>query len=198
MIRFFYSLIFLSCNKTLLCLGLVFSSNIFAGEIIQSRVSYKNGVYEAWLEMQIAAPSKIVYALFTDFNQLTQLSDSITHSRLVSGSSPEYTVEIKSTNCALFFCIKLKQLQHVLELGDGHILVDDIKGKSDFKFSNTLWHIRTHKKGTRVSFSTSLEPDFWLPPLLGPWIFKDQLIEETRAMIERLEKLAKNENKPKK
>ena len=175
-------------------LCLVFSSSLFAGEVIKSHVKFYNGQYNADLEIQIKAPTKTVYALFTDFDYLSQLSDNITNSELISGEFPEYIVEIETHNCVLFFCKDIRQTQHVIEHGDGHISVEDIEGKSDFVSSTTLWHIRAVDNGTRVTFHAEMKPDFWLPPLLGPWLFKKRLIKDTQAMIERLEELATDDN----
>lgn len=173
-----------------ICAACLFSSISFGGEIILSHVTDKEGVYSATLEMQIKAPAEKVYALLTDFDYLTRLSDNITDSDVIEEDAPEYIVEIKTHNCVLFFCKDLQQTQQVLLLDDGHISVEDIKGQSDFIFAAARWHIRPHKKGTRVTFSSEMKPDFWLPPLLGPWLFKQSLIEETRLMINRLEQLA--------
>jgi len=179
----------------ILCLSL-FSFSAFCGEVIQSHVSYNKGIYKASFEMQIQAPLTEVYALFTDFNHLSRLSKNITDSLLLEENPPEYIVEVDSHNCILFFCKNLTQTQYVLEFDEGYISVEDIEGiegiegKSDFIFANTVWHIRTFKNGTRVTFSAEMKPDFWLPPVLGPWLFKNKMISDTRKMIERLEQLA--------
>lgn len=181
-------------KNLLLFFCLVSSLPIYAGEVIKSHVINKSGHYEAELEIQIKAPSNKVYALFTDFDYLSRLSDNITDSSLVSDKAPEYIVEVETHTCVLFFCKNLFQSQKVTEQGDGKIYVEDIKGQSDFIFANTLWHIRSFDEGTRVSFHTEIEPDFWLPPLLGPWLFKKRMIKDTQAMIERLEELANDDN----
>ena len=180
--------------KTILVVALLFSSSVFSGEVIESQVTYKNGFYDAKLEIQIQASSQKVYALFTDFGYLTRLSKNITDSTLISDNAPEYIVEIKTHNCVLFFCKNLKQTQRVNELEKGRIAVEDIQGQSDFVYANSLWHIRAVDKGTRVSFQSRMKPDFWLPPLLGPWLFKKRMIKDTQAMIERLEDLANDDN----
>ena len=181
-------------KQFIIIISLLYSSSIFCGEVIESNISYKKGHYKATLEMQIDAPADNVYTLFTDFNNLSQLSVNITDSHLLSNNPPKYIVKVSSHNCVLFFCKDLTQTQQVLELDNGHISVEDIKGKSDFIYSKTLWHIREFEEETRVSFSTEMKPDFWLPPLLGPWLFKKRLIKETQAMIERLEELAADED----
>lgn len=177
------------------CLLLYFSwvITVFAGEVIHSHVQHEGDTYHASIEMQINAPSKEVYALFTDFNYLSRLSDNITDSHIIEEDPPEYTVLVETHNCVLFFCKDIQQTQQVSELGEGYISVDDVKGQSDFVFASSRWHIRPHKEGTRVSFSSEMKPDFWLPPFLGPWLFKKSLIEETQNMIEQLEKLAAHE-----
>ena len=180
--------------KLFFYLSLTFASPLFAGEVIKSHVIFDDGQYKANLEIQIKAPVKKVYALFTDFDYLSRLSDNITDSSLISDQPPEYIVEIETHNCLLFFCKNLKQTQRVTKHDNGHISVEDIKGKSDFVYANTLWHIRALDNGTRVTFHSEMKPDFWLPPLLGPWLFKERLIEDTQAMIERLEELATDDN----
>lgn len=171
----------------------IIATPVFSGEIIQSDVSHKDDVYKVAIEMQLNAPSDKVYSLFTDFNDLSHLSENITHSEIIEEDPPEYTVLVKTHNCVLFFCIDLQQTQHVTKFDEGYISVDDIKDQSDFVFANSHWHIHAHQNGTRVTYSSEMKPDFWLPPLIGPWLFKSSLIEETKKMIEQLEKLATNE-----
>ena len=161
-----------------------------SGEIIKSEVSYQNKSYNARLEMLIHAPTKKVYALFTDYDNLSRLSNTITDSELLDSEHPEYTVLVKTHNCVLFFCKDLQQTQQVLELGDGHISVEDIKGQSDFIHADSQWHIRATEKGTQITFTSEMQPDFWLPPILGPWYFKKSMITQTKNMIDRLEVLA--------
>ena len=164
-----------------------------SGEVIHSEVSLEQGIYKASIEMQINAATDKVYALFTDFNHLSRLSVNIRNSEIIEEDPPEYTVLVETHNCVLFFCIDLQQTQEVIELGDGYISVEDIKGQSDFAFASSHWHIRPYEKGTRVTVYSEIKPDFWLPPILGPWLFKSSLIKETQNMIEQLEKLTTHE-----
>ena len=170
-----------------------YCSIAYCGEVVKSTVSHKNGVYNASLVMQINAPTDKVYALFTDYDELARLSDNITDSELIDEDPPEYTVIVKTHNCVLFFCKDLTQTQQVLELGEGYIVFEDIKGQSDFIHAESYWHIFAYKKGTRVTFNSEMKPGFWLPPLIGPWYFKKSLLQETKDMIQQLEKLAAND-----
>lgn len=174
------------------CLFFSYSAGVYCGEVIESTVSHKKGIYTASLVMHINAPTNKVYNLFTAYDDLSRLSDNITDSEIIDEDPPEYTVVVKTHNCVLFFCKDLTQTQQVLELGEGYIAVEDIKGQSDFTYAESHWHIYPYKKGTRVTFKSELKPGFWLPPLIGPWYFKKRMLKETKNMIERLEKLATN------
>lgn len=178
---------------SLFFLLLFHSVPVLSGEIINSKVSFDQGVYKASIEMQINAAADKVYALFTDFNHLSRLSVNIRNSEIIDEDPPEYTVLVETHNCVLFFCVDLKQTQEVIELGDGYIVVEDIKDQSDFSLASSHWHIRAFEKGTRVTVYSEMQPDFWLPPIFGPWLFKSSLIEETQNIIEQLEKLAAHE-----
>jgi hypothetical protein len=90
----------------------------------------------------------------------------------------------------LFFCRELVQVQDVTELNDGYILVTVVPEMSDFSYSRNMWRIRKQNDDTRVTYSSDLVPSFWIPPLIGTSLFKHKLLEETRLLIENLERLA--------
>ena len=180
-----------SALKTLAWLGLIFTpiNLVQAGDVIQARmVRNDNDVFEVTLDLQLNADAKHVYQRLIDFNHLSRLSTVIKSSKLISGQSPEYIVQVVSEGCVMLFCKTVQQLQRVTELGDGHILVEDIAGKSDFAYASVLWQVKPQPQGTRVSFLAEMKPDFWLPPLIGSWLFRKKMLTATQQMILRLEK----------
>ena len=90
----------------------------------------------------------------------------------------------------MFFCRDLVQVQDVSELPNGYILVTVVPEMSDFRYSRNMWRIRTLNQQTRITYSSDLVPDFWIPPLIGTSLFKNQLLEEARLVINNLEQLA--------
>lgn len=162
-----------------------------AADIIQARmVRNPQDVFEMWVEMQLQANHKRVYQLLTDFDQLHKLSDFIKSSKRIAGKHPQYTVEIISEGCVLWFCKRIRQTQRVTELGDGDIMVEDIPAQSDFTYASSLWQVRAQAKGTRVALHAELKPDFWLPPVVGSWLFRKKMLRATQQLLQRLEKLA--------
>ena len=45
-------------------------------------------------------------------------------------------------------------------------------------------------EGSRLIFFAALTPDFWVPPLIGPYIIKKKMREEAVETVLGLERLA--------
>ena len=172
-------------------LVLVLSSQAtLAGEVLDSHVGTHEDHYLLRIDMLIDADAERVRQLLTDYAHLDRLSHSITQSELLASNAPHFQVRITTEGCVLFFCRELVQVQDVTELQDGYILVTVRPEMSDFSYSRNMWRIRTLDDRTRVTYSSDLVPAFWIPPLIGTSIFKNQLLEETRQVIDNLERLA--------
>jgi hypothetical protein len=172
-------------------LGCLFSlQSALAGEVLDSHVGTHEEHYLLQIDMLIDADTDRVRQLLTDYAHLDRLSNSITRSELLESNAPHYRVRVTTEGCVIFFCRELVQMQDVTELNDGYILVKVLPEMSDFAYSRNMWRIRALNGRTRVTYSSDLVPDFWIPPLIGTSLFKHQLLEESRQVIENLERLA--------
>jgi len=158
--------------------------------VLDSHVGTHKEHYLLRIDMLIDADTKRVRQLLTDYAHLDRLSGSITQSELLESNPPHFLVRITTHGCVIFFCRDLVQVQDVSELHDGYILVTVRPEMSDFSYSRNMWRIRTLNDQTRITYSSDLVPDFWVPPLIGTSIFKSQLLEEARQVIDNLEQLA--------
>ena len=172
-------------------LVLIFSSRpAFAGEVLDSHVGTHGEHYLLRIDMLIDADPERVRALLTDYAHLDRLSPTITGSELLENNAPHFRVQVTTEGCVMFFCRELVQVQDVTELQDGYILVTVRPEMSDFNYGRNMWRIRKLDDRTRVTYSSDIVPAFWIPPLIGTSIFKNQLLEETRQVINNLEQLA--------
>jgi hypothetical protein len=65
--------------------------------------------------------------------------------------------------------------------------------RSDFKYSLSEWAFVPEGTGTRVTYRMEMEPDFWLPPFVGPWFLKRTLLRGAPGAIDQIEALAQQE-----
>jgi hypothetical protein len=172
-------------------LVLILSSQVGnAGEVLDSHVGTHKEHFLLRIDMLIDAEPERVRQLLTDYAHLDRLSHSITQSELLQNNTPHFRVRVTTDGCVIFFCRELVQVQDVTELHDGYILVTVLPEMSDFSYGRNMWRIRTLNNQTRITYSSDLVPDFWVPPLIGTSIFKHRLLEESRQVIDNLERLA--------
>ena len=163
-----------------------------AGEVINAFVDKQDQHYLVNLEIQINAPQKAVYALITNYAHLDMLSDSIVSSEILQQITASRTqVKLVSKGCVLFMCQTVTQVQNVQELDNGYIHIDVDPSQSNVKLNTQLWQIEALDNNmTRIHYSADVVPDFWIPPLIGSWVFQNMLLEEVKTIIKNAEKWA--------
>lgn len=171
---------------------LLLSPRLQAGQIIKAFVDQQDEHFLINLVMQIEAPKEKVYQLITDYAHLEQLSDSIKSSQILKQTTPTETqVKSVSEGCILFICQTITQVQYVHQLDNGYIHIEVEPTLSDLKLNNQLWHIEAiDNNRTLIHYSADIVPDFWIPPLIGGWLFQSKLLEEATNLINKVEKIA--------
>jgi len=62
--------------------------------------------------------------------------------------------------------------------------------QSDFNHSISEWRLQPDGDGTRILYHLEMEPKFWVPPIIGPWILQRRLARGGAAAVDRIERLA--------
>jgi len=162
----------------------------YAATVITAYVDEDDDHYIIKVDMRVDAELNDVYKHLTDLKNIHKLNDTIVSSVVKKSNGTEHEVEVLTSGCVLFFCTEQVQYQKVSELGNGYIMIHLVPEKSDFLSGQILWHVSAEKNSTRVVFAADFEPDFWIPPLIGPWILTDIFLKESQETINELEKLA--------
>ena len=172
------------------------SIQVGAGEITQASVRYDKGVYAIEFDVTISAPPSRVYRLLTDYDHLHDLVDAIVASAVIADQGALQKTRLLMHNCILFFCRDTVLVEEVQGNGQDRIRAGVVPVESDFRSGESLWTILPAAAGqTRVSLRRQLEPDFWVPPVIGPWLVKKQMVQELTVMLERLEQFARDESR---
>lgn len=170
---------------------LTLGSNLsHAGSVTKSYVDYDGDEYHLNLVMFIHAPSTHVWRQLTNYNQLQRVNPVVKQSSVIK-SGRTTRVKVVSEGCIWFFCRTITQLQDIKNLGQGYLVISEVEGESDFASGYTMWHVTPYQQGSRVTIRARLKPGFWIPPLLGPWLFQKKLLQQGETVINNLEKLNK-------
>jgi len=170
----------------LLCL-----STANAAELRSIDVEHHKGRYTVSSEVWFDATVKQVFEVFRHWDLSTQFSSAIAESRDIAADEygrPGYYV--RNEGCLLFFCRSFVRQGHVeLEVNE-ELRAFANPEVSDFKISNETWTFVAEKGGTVVTYQLLMEPDFWVPPGIGPYLIKRKFRNNGSDAIDRIEVIA--------
>lgn len=62
--------------------------------------------------------------------------------------------------------------------------------RSDFLFSRERWELKEVDGGTLLTYEFEMVPDFWVPPVVGPYFIKRALKSGGAKAADRIERIA--------
>jgi len=176
---------------SLFYLLLLHGTQTLAHDISEFDVTEKDSVFYIKASMVLHAPASYVHAVLTDYIHIYRLNPSIIESEILSPPD-ENTARIRTKviGCVLSYCQELERVEDVHILPSGTIQALIVPQLSQFKSGTTLWQIQARGKHSKLSYYSEIEPDFFIPPILGATIVKNKLREELTSSFSLLEKIA--------
>ena len=164
-----------------------------AGEIESARVIHHEGVYTLDLSVVLAAGFEPVYEILIDHKRLHRISEVLVQTQLVTTpGSPAKRRRLVTETCILFFCFAAVMVEDV-RITEDRISTRIIPLLSDYRSGKTIWQVTAiDPHNSRIKLHVELEPAFWIPPLIGPYVMKKKMESEARKTIHNIEALAKH------
>ncbi len=178
-------------RRCCLLLVVVFLSTANAAQMLSIEVDYEKGVYTMRSAVWFDATVEQVYEIFRSWDYSTKFSSAIVESRDVEPDAegrPQFYVRNKG--CVLFFCTSFVRQGHVESERNKVIFAFVDPETSDFHLSNESWTFAEQDGGTVVTYDMQMQPKFWIPPGIGPFLIKRKLRNNSEAAIDRIEVLA--------
>ena len=167
---------------------LLLPSAALAGEILASSVNHEGTVYSLSVTARIDAPLDTVYRSITDFDNLAAINPAIEESQLLATPALDMRrVRSVIRVCILMFCKRVEQVQDVTLMEGYAIKAVIVPQGGDFRSGVAHWQLTASGAATEMLFTNTFEPDFWVPPVIGPWLIKRKLtreVAETAMYIE--------------
>ena len=173
--------------------GLGLGWPVQAADVSKIEVGHGHGRYRLSMEAYLSAPPGAVFSVITDYENIHRLHRRIRESR-VTRRLDARTVEVytRMHGCvAALFCKTLRRVERVTESPPEEITAIVLPQQSDFRSGRVLWRLRPEGEGTILRYENHMEPDFWVPGLLGDDLLARSLLRTARDMIERVEALAR-------
>ncbi len=180
-----------------LLLGLWFSG-AGAAEFLELEFTREGGGrYRLVSEIRIDAPADGVYDVLADYPGLPRLSSIFEEGRVLEPiEDGRGLVYLKVKGCVLFFCREVEMVEELLVDPPREMIVIIDPDRSDLDFGRAVWTVIPDGDGCRVLYELEMEPDFWIPPVIGPVVVEAMLHRRGLRAARRLEALASGREVP--
>ncbi|MGI9329571.1 MAG: SRPBCC family protein [Gammaproteobacteria bacterium] len=157
-------------------LGFLLATFAAAVEINHAVVSKNGGVFHLEAETLVEAPPDFVYEVLTDFDRFHNLAAGIAATRYLEpdekGGQLGYT---KVAGCVFMFCKSFEKVERIWATPKKSLVTIALPERSDFRVYATRWRVIDADGKTRLAFEANMQPDFWVPPLIGAWAVERKL-----------------------
>jgi len=160
-------------------------------------VNKENNLYHMHINATVHADLDNVIRIITDYENLPLINPYLKESKLLDNPEDERTtVNMLTEICVLFLCYNIRHIQTFHFIEDGILFSRIIPEKSNFQAGWMRWEIKEMDSNkiypvTRIILDIEMVPDFFVPPVIGPYQIKKIMLEMTRDTILNLEKKAK-------
>jgi hypothetical protein len=142
---------------------------------------------EAWFE---ASPQEL-YRVLTDYDLFEQFSSTYVETRNAGRDDqgrPRFFTRMQG--CVLLFCRSFVRHGYLLLVPHSEIVAIAEPEDSDFRYSKERWRLQREGSGTLLIYDFEMEPGFWVPPVIGPYVIQRSLRSGGSDAIDRIEALA--------
>ena len=163
--------------------------------IERSEARYASKHYEYEFVATLDAPVDRVEAVLRDYTSYTDLDPRILDARVI-GRPNDYSIWLETIvrACMGPFCRNVRRIE-LVEESPLSLTARADASRSDVKFGETTVMLSVADGRTRVSYRTSIVPDFWIPPFPGRrWMLQtleDSTIDLFRGIEQRAQSQAK-------
>jgi Polyketide cyclase / dehydrase and lipid transport len=178
----------------LLALGLLAPAGAAAAVIERLETTHAGDRYTLSFDVVLDAERSKVWQIMTDYEHLPRVSHVIVESHLLKSPDPERPrVGVTLRACVLIFCKTMKKVVDIEARPQSDITVTGVPELSDFSYSVERWRVSAEDGKTRLRYHAEMVPDFFIPPVIGPWLVRHFLEREIKATAIKVEELARHD-----
>lgn len=167
------------------------ASTLQSAELLDVQVEKDDELYTLYSEAVFAVGPQALYELLIDYEKFEKFTSAIVDAKNIEpddeGRPGFYS---RMEGCAFLFCKSFIRHGHLVLTPISEIVAVADPEKSDFKFSRERWQIIANGEGTLLIYDFEMVPDFWIPPVIGPYFIQRALRSGAIRAVNRIERLA--------
>lgn len=168
-----------------------------AAQVLGVHVARRGTHFTIAMRIALHAPPWAVFAALQDYAAMPRYNPDLRRVRVEPTARPNRVRLFTTVHvCVLFFCRTLHQEQIMTARADargGVLRAALVPGAGDFRSGHARWIVRPCRSArapTCLDARIELQPAFWVPPLIGPWLMRLKMDEEARRSGRGLAEIA--------
>ena len=163
-------------------------------EVRSTAMASEGDRYRISVTSFVAAPPDRVMGLLTDYRRLERLHPMVVSSDMLQHVAAGERVHTRYYDCPVFIiCMEFAHTSTFHRVSDHHLIAIVDPAASDFSYGRFEWTAVAEDGGTRLEFVAEVEPDFWVPPIIGDWVLKHRLVEVATELQRSIQAIAREE-----
>lgn len=162
-----------------------------AAELREVVVEKNDDRYKLRSETWFDVDRESLFRVLSDYDQFKKFTSTFVEARNVDPDAegrPRFYTRMEG--CVLLYCksyirsgyLELTPLSDIVAVADPEM--------SNFKYARERWQFIPDGDGTLLIYTFEMEPDFWIPPIVGPYVVKRALRSGGTDAVDRIEALA--------
>ncbi len=173
-------------TKILVALALLVASTALALDEEDVSIEKLGRAYRIHMAFDVPASVDQIKSVLTDYAHPSRLSSAVTAREVLGRQDGAVRVRTEFRDCVVFFC-KTMILVHDVSVSATEVRADVVAEGSDFRNGFLRWSINGLGDGSsHVVFNAVMEPDFFVPPLIGGFLIRKALGNQALATAENL------------
>lgn len=165
-----------------------------AAEIEHIDVQREGDRYGIHMQVRLDAPAQRAFEVFQRYENLPHINPSVTTVQRLDTAQHGDDVYTEVDLCVGFICRQIYEVQNMTWQIDAErhslrAVVDP--ARSNLAYGNGSWtFVDCGDQQSCLDFRAEVEPDFWIPPVIGPWVIQRSMRREAIITSEGIERLA--------
>lgn len=147
-------------------------------------VERRHGVFQVRAEAPAAVDAGIAWQVLTDYNRLAEFVPDMRVSRIISAPGQPLLLEQKGEAGFLLFSISIEVVLQVDETPPERLGFRAVSG--NMKQMHGEWRISRADQAIRLSYAAEIEPDFWVPPLIGTALMRRDIGKQVAGVVQEM------------
>ena len=155
-----------------------------ANESLQTKVTRQGRVLLVRATLAADTPASTCFSVLADFDRLEEFIPGLVSSEVVSGPGEPVVLRQVGDAKAAFFHVTLDVTLAVQVHPPERIEFKRIDG--NLRQMQGSWTVAGNQHHCDIAYRADVEPAFWVPPLIGPRLMRNQVETQLEGLLQEL------------